>query len=83
MDTSMELGLKQWELVPFRLLGSFAADAKRHASQLRDNPTSHLAPARSALPLEVTPPRPCKCKLLATELYKPRPLFPSSTVAVQ
>lgn len=44
--------------------------------QLEQVPTSHLAPARSALPLEVVLTQTTPPLQVTTELYKPRPFSP-------
>ena len=80
------VGTQQWEQqnelntgpcsIQFHLLGSSSnrpcCRCREESDQSEQNPTSHLAPARSALPLELeshpTPPLQAE---VATELYKP------------
>ena len=62
--------------IPFHLLGSSSnrpcCRCREKPGQSEQIPTSHLAPARSALPLELeTHPTPPLQAEVATELYKP------------
>lgn len=78
MDISMELGINSGTLLvppPSPLVFTERPLLQMRVSflgQLDESLTSHPAPARSALPLEVTPP-------LSWNLDKPRPQFKIST----